>query len=215
MIIYKNTKVKVCSPDGDTDYFNIVVGVLQQDTLAPYLIIICQYYILQKSIDLMRENCLTLAKARSRRYLARTITDTDYADDITLLANTPALAESLRQSLERAADGIGLHVNADKTKHVRFNQSSDISTQRGGSLKLVNKFNYPGNNISSTRLEKAWTAIDRLSVIWKSNLSYKIKHIFSKQRSSPYYCMDPDKAYGEKARQQLHKDAVICTEQVM
>ena len=33
-ILYKNTKVKVCSPDGNTEYFNIVAGVLQGDTLA-------------------------------------------------------------------------------------------------------------------------------------------------------------------------------------
>ena len=41
MILYKNTKVNVRSPDGDTDYFDIVAGVLQGDTLAPYLFIIC------------------------------------------------------------------------------------------------------------------------------------------------------------------------------
>ena len=29
MILYKNTKVMVPSPDGDADYFNIVAGVLQ------------------------------------------------------------------------------------------------------------------------------------------------------------------------------------------
>ena len=34
-ILYKNTKVKVRSPDGDTEYFDIVAGVLQGDTLAP------------------------------------------------------------------------------------------------------------------------------------------------------------------------------------
>ena len=39
-ILYRNTKVKVRSPDGDTEYFNIVAGVLQRDTLAPYLFII-------------------------------------------------------------------------------------------------------------------------------------------------------------------------------
>ena len=42
MILYRNTKVKVRSPDGDTEYFDIVAGVLQGDTLAPYLFIICQ-----------------------------------------------------------------------------------------------------------------------------------------------------------------------------
>ena len=34
VILYRNTKVKVRSPDGDTEYFDIVVGVLQEDTLA-------------------------------------------------------------------------------------------------------------------------------------------------------------------------------------
>ena len=41
MILYRKTKVKVRSPDVDTDYFDIVAGVLQGDTLAPYLFIIC------------------------------------------------------------------------------------------------------------------------------------------------------------------------------
>ena len=40
IVLYRNTKVKVRSPDGDTDYFDIVAGVLQGDTLAPYLFII-------------------------------------------------------------------------------------------------------------------------------------------------------------------------------
>ena len=44
MILYRNTKLKVRSPDGDTDYFNIVAGVLQRDT-ASYLFIICVVYI--------------------------------------------------------------------------------------------------------------------------------------------------------------------------
>ena len=41
MILYRNTKVKVRSPDEDTEYFDIVAGVLQGDTLAPYFLIIC------------------------------------------------------------------------------------------------------------------------------------------------------------------------------
>ena len=44
----RNTKVKVRSPDVDTDYFDIVAGVLQGDTLAPYLFIICLDYVLQR-----------------------------------------------------------------------------------------------------------------------------------------------------------------------
>ena len=43
-MLYKNTKVKVRFPDGDTDYFDIVAGVLQGETLAPYLFIISLDY---------------------------------------------------------------------------------------------------------------------------------------------------------------------------
>ena len=49
-------KVKVRSPDGDTEYFDIVAGVLQGDTLAPYLFIICLDYVLRASIDKIRQN---------------------------------------------------------------------------------------------------------------------------------------------------------------
>ena len=67
MILYKNRKVKVCSQDGDTDYFDILAGVQQGDTLAPYLFIICLDYVFRTSIDLMTENGSKLAKERSRK----------------------------------------------------------------------------------------------------------------------------------------------------
>ena len=118
------------------------------------------------------------------RYPAKTITDADYADDITLLANTPNQAETQLHSLERADAGIGLHVNAHKTEYMRYNQTGDISTLDGTSLKLVDKFPYRGSSVLSiekdidTRLTKAWTAIDRLSIIWKSDLTDKMKRSF-------------------------------------
>ena len=46
----------VRSPDGDTDFFDIVTGVLQGDTLASFLSMICQDYLLCTSIDLIQEN---------------------------------------------------------------------------------------------------------------------------------------------------------------
>ena len=133
MMLYKNTKVKVRSPDGNIDFFDIVAGVMQGDTLTPYLFIICLDYILPTLIDLMKENGFTLKKTRSRRYPAWNIMDTDYADDIMLLANTPAQAESLLHSLEQVAGSIGLHVNADKTEYMCFNQRGNISPLNGRS----------------------------------------------------------------------------------
>ena len=120
MMLYRSTKVKVRSPNGDTDYFDIVAGVLQGDTLAPYLFIICLDYELRTSIDKIKENGFQLTK-ESRRYPAQTITDVDYTDDIALLANAPTQAETLLLSLERAAAGINHHVNAHKTEYMCFN----------------------------------------------------------------------------------------------
>ena len=45
-MLYKNIKTMVHSPNGDIDLFDIVTGVLQGDTLAPYLFIICLDYVL-------------------------------------------------------------------------------------------------------------------------------------------------------------------------
>ena len=184
MMLYRNTKVKVRSSGGDTDYFDTAAGVLQGDTLAPYLFIICLDYVLRTPIDKMKENGFKLTKERSRSYPAKTITDADNADDIALLANVPAQAETLVHTLERPAAGIGLHVNAQKMEYMCFNQRGDISTLNGSSLKLVDKFINLGNSVSSTetdintQLAKAWTAIDRLSVIWKSDLTDKMKRSF-------------------------------------
>ena len=133
--------------------------------------------------DLLKSS-LTL-RVLSLEYVLRTsITDTDYTDDIAILANTPNQAETLLHSLERAAAGIGLHVNAHKTEYMCCNQTSDISTLDGTPLKQVDKFTYLGSSVSSTekdidtRLTKAWTAINRLSIIWKSDLTDKMKRSF-------------------------------------
>ena len=145
---------------------------------------ICLDYVLRISIDKIRENGFELTKKRSRRYPAKTITDADYTDDIAILANTPNQAEILLHSLERAAAGIGLHVNAHKTEYMCFNQTGDISTLDRTSLKLVDNFTYLGSSVSSTEKDidtqqtKAWTAIDKLSIIWKSDLTKKIKCSF-------------------------------------
>ena len=65
-----------------------------------------------------------------------------------------------------------------------YNQTGDITTLDGTPLKLVDKFIYLGSNVSSTekdidtQLTKTWTAIDRLSIIWKSDLTDKMKCSF-------------------------------------
>ena len=80
--------------------------------------------------------------------------------------------------------GIGLYAKAHKTEYMCYNQTGDISTLDRTSLKLGDKFTYLGSSVSSTekdidtQLTKAWIAIDWLSIIWKSDLTDKMKHSF-------------------------------------
>ena len=87
MIAYKDTKSIVRSDDGDTEFITIIGGVLQCDTLAPFLFIICIDYVLKMSLD--RDNVLgfTLSEIKSRIHPAIKMTDVDYADDLTIVTD--------------------------------------------------------------------------------------------------------------------------------
>ena len=123
-------------------------------------------------------------KEKKQKLPCKTITDDDYADDIAILANAPTQAETLLHSFERAAVGIGPHVNVHETEYICFNQTGDISSLGGSSLKLIDKFTNLRCRVSSTekdidtQLTKAWTAINRLLVIWKSDPIDKMKRSF-------------------------------------
>ena len=107
-----------------------------------------------------------------------------------------------------------------------YNQTGDISTLEGTPLKLVDKFTYLGSSVESTekdietRLTKAWTAINRLSIIWKSDLTDKMKrrllpgsgHI---DTAIWMHYMDANKTAGEETGWQLHKNAACNSEQVL
>ena len=183
MMLYQNTRAMVRSPDGDTDLFNITAGVLQGDTLAPYIFIICLDYVLRKALDSNTELGFTLSKPRSRRHPAVQITDADYADDIAVLTNRLIDATSLLHKIEDAASEVGLYINASKTEFICLNQdqSDGMKTGNGEKIKSVDDFKYLGSYIASTerdvniRLGKAWGALNDLDKIWKSYLPDHLK----------------------------------------
>ena len=121
----------------------------------------------------MKENEFTLKKV-SRRYPAETIMEADY---IALLVNTPTQVECLLHSPELVAlASMWMQIKC----RTCFNLEGDISTLNVGSLKLVDKFMDFGCSTPSTEsntnmcLSKGWT-INKLSIIWKSDLSDEIK----------------------------------------
>ena len=193
-------------------------SITQGDTLAPYLLIVCLDYVLRTSIDKIGENGFELTNKRSRRYPAKTITDANYADDIAILANTSNQAETVLHRIEQAAAGIGLHVNAHKTEYMCYNQKGDISTRDGTPLKLAHKLTYLGSSVSSTekdidtRPTKAWTAINRLSIRWKSDLTDKTKR--SLFRAAVVSILLYGCTTWTLTKRQLHKNATSNIEQV-
>ena len=112
----------------------------------------------------------------------------------------------------------------NKKSLILFFQAGNISTLDRTSLKLVDKFTYQGSSVSSTekdidtRLTKAWTAIDKLSVIRKSDLTDKMKRSFFQGAVDTalwIHHLDANKTARKEARRQLHKDIASNIKQVL
>ena len=180
-ILYKDTEAQVITPDGDTEFFRILAGVLQGDTLAPFLFIIALDYALREAT---RETHIgfTLTSRKSSRYPAKYITDADFADDLALVSDNLEKAQVLLLRLEVSAEAMGLHVNCKKTQYMRYNQSDgDLVTLEGNKLKQVYDFKYLGAWIQSSerdmniRIGQAWSALNKMGIMWKSNLQNHLK----------------------------------------
>ena len=171
MMLYKNMKAIIYSSSGDTDFFDIFTLILREDTLAPYMSIICLDYILWMSIDRIKENGFTLEKTRSSWYPAETKTNADYTNDPMLLTITPAEAKYLLYNLEQAAGGISFYVNADKTEFMWFRFEGAIFTLSVKTSKSVDQITYLCSNISFTENDvtictgNIWTALSD-KIMW-------------------------------------------------
>ena len=184
--MYTDTLAKVITPDGLTEVFKILAGVLQGDTLAPYLFIIVIDYLMTITFDDTEEVLgFTIKPARSRRVKAEKIADTEFADDVALITNTIKEAQSLLDSLEAAAKIVGLRINESKTKYIPINiqdvEHPAIHSISGEDIEKVDDFVYLGAWIASTeqdfkvRKAKAWAACHKMKKIWKSDLRRDLK----------------------------------------
>ena len=182
--MYENTRAKVITPDGETDFFEIKAGVLQGDTLAPYLFAIVLDYVLRNTFDgREKELGFQLQRQRSRRVPAVVITDLDFADDLALLSEEIEQAQEVLLRLETEAEKVGLFCNAKKTEVQAFNQDDpvEIKAKNGETLKVVQNFKYLGAWTESTakdisvRKALAWTACHKLRKVWRSRLRRQIK----------------------------------------
>ena len=155
--------------------FLINAGILQGDTLAPFLFIIVVDYVLRVTIDTKSSKGYEIKTRRSTRHPAQYLMDTDFADDIALISESLFNAQSLLQSLEQASNCVGLYLNEKKTEYMKkCSNNSDfiIQTIQDKLLKMVSDYVYLGSYISSwekdflTRKGKAWAACNAMNKIW-------------------------------------------------
>ena len=184
-LLYQDTKATVLTPDGKTDSFDIVAGILQGDTLAPYLFVIALDFVLRKVFDGKEEELgFKLSRRRSRRVSPTMLTDLDFADDLAIITEEICQAQQILDSLEREAASVGLYCNATKTEYQAFNHPIDhqpLCTSDGTTLKAVSNFKYLGSWTESSekdflvRKALAWSACHKLRSIWSSQLDEKMK----------------------------------------
>jgi exonuclease III len=185
--MYSNTQAKVITPDGETEQFEITAGVLQGDTLAPFLFIIVLDYALRRAIDGREEELgFTLTPRRSRRHPKEALTDLDFADDIALLSDAVKQAQELLLRVEEECAYVGLGLNGPKTKYLKYNidDNTPLRTSDGTVLECKDDFKYLGSWVDSTekdiavRKALAWYALNGMIRIWKSNMQMGLKKRF-------------------------------------
>ena len=181
-VLYTDTFAKVISPDGDTEFFEILAGVLQGDTLAPFLFVIALDYAMRIATKDTNSIGFKLQRSRSKRHPAILVTDADYADDLALISETIEQSQLFLLRVEAAAAQLGLYANEVKTEYMSFNQPDGyLITLYGKELKRVKDFLYLGSWVETsekditTRIAKAWAALSKMDTTWKSNINRELK----------------------------------------
>ena len=113
-VLYTETKARVLTSDGETDTFDMVSGILQGDTLAPFLFIVVLDYVLRISLDAGYKKGLLIHPRRSRRHPSVHVTDLDFTDDLAITSDTVQNVEELLHAVEEAAAYVGLHCNTTR-----------------------------------------------------------------------------------------------------
>jgi hypothetical protein len=188
--IYNNSKSAVLVEGELSEEFEITTGVLQGDTLAPFLFIIVIDYVLKTAqlnhanrYDIsVGENGFLTHLRESRRFPAKAIFDLDFADDIALCEGILERAQTQLDQTAKQAKLVGLEVNIKKTEAftnqdiIHRNQSKPKNLElEGQRIEWVNNFKYLGSMIRSSetdisvRKAQAWASFWKMKDIFRSN----------------------------------------------
>ena len=168
--MYSDASACISTELGPTEWFTITSGVLQGDTLSPYLFIVLLDYALKKTLQ--DDVGLVVLQPNGSRHPAIYIGAPSYADDICLLSELIDDVECSLHRLESSAAKIGLTINHNKTNAMHLRQVSvrHVCFANGEPVDSCDKFEYLGVSTSKaetvfwSRLSKAWAATTKLCI---------------------------------------------------
>ena len=169
MSLYSNTRSSVRIGQSVSDSFETKTGVLQGDTLAPFLFIIVLDYVLRlafpDSSDAFHFGALSLCVFA-------------FADDLALIAGNPEDAQRLLTRLHNAALRVGLQINIKKTKVLHLPKDTNFTTMVDNEvIESVDDFKYLGVTIFDSRdaflarKKAAWCVVGALNPILRTSIS--------------------------------------------
>ncbi|KAJ4929966.1 hypothetical protein JOQ06_018982 [Pogonophryne albipinna] len=192
--MYAGTRARVVTPDGNSEEFDILAGVMQGDTLAPFLFIMVLDIALRKAINGREQDLgFTLTPRRSRRHPTVVLTDLDYVDDISLLSDSVEQAKELLNRVESECAKVGLRLNAKKTEVITYNilpAHPPLTTTEGTVLKEVKDFKYLGSWVNSTEQDLKYICKTTAGVILRIEISQQYNRYLSKNIATHRYVRD-------------------------
>ena len=96
-------------------------------------------------------------------------------------------ANHMLEHVETAATEVGLHITTSKTEYklaYNLRQQGNLTTLDNSKLRKVDDFKYLSSWIDQTKKDleirkgEAWSASNKLTAVWKSNLSRDLKICF-------------------------------------
>ena len=179
MAVYQDTRAAVVTPDGLSDIFYTSSGILQGDTLAPFLFVILLDWVLRTALPSPDDGFL-LQRRVGRRTPEKRLSVLAYADDLVLLSSTAEGAQRQLDRLTEVAATVGLAINTRKTEVLTVPSEIEVSiTCRDPDghrfpLARCQRFTYLGGSVPSSgedlrrRRSLAWAAFYTLRPILHS-----------------------------------------------
>ena len=115
MAMHSNTTAAVVTQDGLSDFFSSSSGVLQGDSLAPFLFILVLDWVLRTGLPDSNDGFL-LRRRSGRRICEKRLAVLAFADDLAILASSEDGAQRLLNRLVDTATQVGLKINSRKTE---------------------------------------------------------------------------------------------------